>query len=306
MKRTCLLLIFFCLAIFLTACSPNGLYRITLVTDGEHVLEQDLSGDLVVTGGSVTLPAGKKLDGSVHILSGRVTVGGQVTGDVTFLNGDLILEPRSSIGNDLHLGNGSYSGSPETVVAGRINTGSGVALPDLPERTAPHGLARLLRAIISGCLLGFLAAALTRRFPGAVQLVGEAARRHGLVSGAVGLLVGLVGISLLVTIAYTILLIPVTLLGLFGLGAAVLYGWISLGVMAGQFGARMLNWRLSPSLTAFLGTLAFMLVLELLSSIPTLGGIVGMGVAAVGLGAVSLTRFGLHRFVPASQPDLVE
>jgi len=38
--------------------------------------------------------------------------------------------------------------------------------------------------------------------------------------------------------------------------------------------------------------------LELLSSIPQIGGLIGIVFAMVGLGAVFLTRFGLRRFVP--------
>lgn len=301
-KRLPLLTLF--MAFFLTACGADGLYQFTLVTDGEHVFTGELSGDLILIGGMASLPAETVLDGNAHIFSGSLSLEGEIVGDVSFLNGNLTLGPTARIGGDLNLGGGSYHPSPGAAIEGRTNTGTGISLPDLPEQTRPNIWDLLLRTLINGTLLGLLATALVRYAPKAVERVGEAATRHSLVSGAVGLLVGVVGISLLVTMAYTILLIPVTLLGLFVLGAGVLYGWVGLGVSAGRFGVRFLKRPIKPAMAAFFGMLVFMFVLELLSFIPTLGGLMGIAVALVGLGAVSLTRFGLHRFVPAMEENL--
>lgn len=304
MKRFPLTFLVALLSLCLAACGSDGLYRFTLVADGEHTFDQDLTGSLIITDGSVSLSAGTTLDGSVHILSGSLNVDGDITGDVFFLNGDLTLGPTALIGGDLNLGNGSYHPSPAAVIAGHLNTGGGIPLPDLPERQAPTGWTLLLRTVINGSLLGLAAALLTRYAPAAIERVGHAGVRHSLVSGAVGLLVGVVGISLLVTMAYTILLIPVTLLGLFLLGIAVLYGWIGLGVSAGRLGVRVLKRPVKPSTAAFFGTLFFMLVLELLSSLPLIGGLLGIMLAVVGLGAVSLTRFGLQHFTPSTDQNL--
>ncbi len=304
MKRFPLTFLVAFLSLFLAACGSDGLYRFTLVTEGEHILTQDLTSSLIVTDGSVTLPAGTMLDGSVHILSGSFNVDGHITGDVFFLNGDLTLGPSARIGGDLNLGSGSYHPSPDSVIVGQINTGAGIPLPDLPEKQAPTVWILLLRTLISGSLLGLVATVLIRYVPGAVGRVGEAATHHSLVSGAVGLLVGVVGISLLVTMAYTILLIPVTLLGFFLLGVAALYGWIGLGISAGRLGIRILKRPVKPSAAAFISMLVFMLMLELVSSIPLIGDLLGLSVVLIGLGAVALTRFGLRRFTPAANQNL--
>jgi hypothetical protein len=55
---------------------------------------------------------------------------------------------------------------------------------------------------------------------------------------------------------------------------------------------------------AFFGMLVFMFGLELLSLIPAIGSLLGMAVAVIGLGAVSLTRFGSRQFVPAEPENL--
>lgn len=304
MKRTCLLLLLAAMSLLLTACGADGLYRVTLITDGAHRLTGDCTGDMLMLGGQATLSSDATLHGSAHVLAGQLEVQGWVQGDVTLLGGRLTLGPTARVGGNLNLGSGTYHSSPGAIIEGRTHAGSGIALPDLPERGSQPLGGKLLRNLVSAALLGLAAALLARMFPRGVARVGEAAVRHALVSGAVGLLVGVVGLSLLVTMAYTILLIPVSVLGLFVLGLAIAFGWIGLGVTAGRLTGQALKRPLSPAKSAFLGTLACVFALEWLSSIPFIGGLFGIVVAAVGLGAVALTRFGWQRFVPASDADL--
>lgn len=300
MKTNRLLLLLASLSLLLTACGANGLYQVTLITDGEHQLTGAYPGDLLMLGGDATLAPDASLQGSLHLVSGQLDLQGQVLGDVTLLGGDLTLSPSARLGGNLNLGGGTLHPSPGSLIEGRTHTGSGIPFPDLPERNSTSLGGTLLNAL----LLGLAAAFLMRYFPRSIARVGEAASRHMLVSASIGLLVGVVGISLLVTMAYTILLIPVSLLGLFVLGLAVVFGWIGLGTTAGGLISRISNRPLSPVISAFVGTLVFVLVLELLASIPLVGGLLGIIVAAIGLGAVSLTRFGWQTFVPATETGL--
>ncbi len=304
MKHYRLCLILASLSLLLTGCGTSGLYQITLITDGDHQLTGTYPGDLLMLGGQAVLLPDATLQGSIHLVSGQLDVQGKVYGDVTLLGGDLTLGSSARLGGNLNLGGGAFHPMPGSIVEGRIHTGSGIPLPDLPEHGSSPLSVTLLRNLLNALLLGLAAAFLTRYFPRGVVRVGEAAIRHMLVSGSVGLLVGTIGISLLVTMAYTILLIPVSLLGLFSLGLAVVFGWIGLGVSAGRLIGRVLNRAFSPTISAFIGTLVLVLVLEWLTSIPLIGGLLGIVVAAIGLGAVSLTRFGLQKFVPASDTDL--
>lgn len=304
MKTTRLLLLLASLSLLLTACGANGLYQVSLITDGDHQLNGAYPGDLLMLGGQATLPPNAILQGSIHLISGQLDLQGQVFGDVTLLGGDLTLGPTARLGGNLNLGGGTLHPSPGSVIEGRTHTGSGIPLPNLPERDSSPLSGTLLRNLINALLLGLAAAFLTRCLPINVARVGEAATRHTLVCGSVGLLVGVIGISLLVTMAYTILLIPVSLLGLFGLGLAVIFGWIGLGVTTGKLLGLLFNRPFSPAKSAFVGMVVFVLVLELLASIPLVGGLLGIIGAAIGLGAVSLTRFGWQTFVPASETDL--
>lgn len=293
----------FWLALFsflLTACGADGLYSLTVITKGQHELTQNIQGDLLILGGEVTLPEGIVVNENVHLLLGKLTVNGEIIGDVSFMNGDLILGDSALLRGDLNLGGGSFHPSPDSVIEGRVNTGAGVSLPSIPERETASDLSFWFRAILNGLLSGLAAAALVRYFPSGIGRISEAITHHSLASGAMGILVGIVGISLLVTMAFTILLIPVSILMLFLLGAGVFLGWVGLGSELGKLLVMLLKRPVKPSTTAFLGMFVLMPGLQLLFSIPAIGGLLGIALLAVGLGAVSLTRFGFQKFVPTT------
>ena len=83
-------------------------------------------------------------------------------------------------------------------------------------------------------------------------------------------------------------------------------GWIGLGSELGRLLARASKRPFKPSMAAFIGMVVFMPAFQLITSIPLLGGLFGIALVSVGLGAVSLTRSGLRRFVPATDEDLSE
>ena len=256
------------LALFLSACSDAGLYRLVLATEGRHMLNESMQADLVVLGGAVTLPSDTVLHGSLHLLRGEVTLAGRVTGDVTQLGGRLVLAAGARLEGSLQTAGGELERSPLSKVAGSVNRGAGVLFSEAPVRSPVPPLERLRKALFDGLLLGLTAAALAHFFHGPLLLVSESVTHHPAVSLAMGFLVAVVGVSLLVTMAYTILLIPVALLGLLVLGAA------------------------------FAGTLAFGLAQAAFSLLPYLGSILNLLIALAGFGAVFLTRFGFQCFRP--------
>ena len=113
-----------------------------------------------------------------------------------------------------------------------------------------------------------------------------------------------VEVTLLVLLVYTIILIPVALLGLACFGLAVLYGWLACGIALGKWVNQQLTGGISKRWAVFGGTFCFILLLNALTAIPRAGAIFGILAAATALGAVFLTRFGLRRFIPESTADL--
>jgi cytochrome c biogenesis protein CcdA len=120
-------------------------------------------------------------------------------------------------------------------------------------------------------------------------------------AGGLGLLTVFFGVLLIVILAITICLSPVSLIGGLVLGAALIFGWVALGLEVGRRLAIAFkrDWQLATQ--AGLGTLLLSFVVYAVGIIPCIGFIFGVILWATGLGAVILTRFG-GQDLPAALP----
>ena len=300
MKRKFWVLMLVFLGGMLTACGQDGRYQVTLITEGAHVLSGPTLGDLIIFGGNVVLEQDAALDGSAHLLAGKLSLDGEIHGDVSMMAGELAFGPDSRIDGDLNIGGGQVFGLNQAAVTGKVNDGSGIQIPAEPITKTQSLTRKVLGWLVSAVVFGLVAAVLERYLPRHIGNISEAALQHLPVSLALGILAGIVGLSLLVLLAYTIILIPVALLGLACLGLAVIYGWLACGIALGNWVVPRIKTAIGTNWTAFVGTSIFILILNAITAIPQAGGIFGIFVAATGLGAVFLTRFGLRRFVPES------
>ncbi|GAA5121876.1 hypothetical protein [Haloechinothrix salitolerans] len=147
-------------------------------------------------------------------------------------------------------------------------------------------------------LLALIGAWLAHRRPRALRNVHTAVRSHPLVSLTVGALVTVTFLALSVFMAFTLVLLPIGLLGLaIGLAAAG-YGVVCLGSLV----ARWLPVRRAAPATA-LGEVAVMVALQALNAIPVLGTFAAGSLVLTGLGAVVVTYFGLTEFTPVALPE---
>ncbi|MBE0411148.1 MAG: hypothetical protein IBX69_15610, partial [Anaerolineales bacterium] len=153
---------------------------------------------------------------------------------------------------------------------------------------------------IQGIILGGMAFVLVRWKPQLVSHVSRAIVEHPFVSAAMGLLVGVVALVLLVLMAFTIILIPVSFLAGLVFLLAVFFGWIAFGKAVGRLVVNLFKWDLKPAAAAAVGTLVFVVAMNLLALIPLIEGIIPILLAVTGLGAVFLTRFGIIEFVPVT------
>jgi cytoskeletal protein CcmA (bactofilin family) len=301
-KRELEILLLSLALLLLAGCDGEGIYSGTLILDGRHevVAGETLPGDVLVLGGQTFLAAGARVTSSIYMLNGKLDVNGEIRGDVSLIGGELNLGPQARVIGNVDVGGGTLNRAPEAAIQGRLNSGSRLQMPSAPSSRGQDLAGRLFRSMLNALLVAVLAFILGRFVPRPVMRVTEAVTAHPVMSGAMGILAGIVGLSLLVLMAFTIILIPVTLLGIFLLGAAVVFGWIAWGVAVGRRLAQRFAWTFRRPGQAMLGTLAFVLAVELIGLIPYVGGIIGILTASVGLGAVLLTRFGVRRFVPAS------
>jgi hypothetical protein len=303
-----------CILLALSSCGQEGgRYSATLITDGEHAFAdgETVEGDLLIAGGSIKLEEDSRLAGSAYVMGGTIEVAGEIDGSLSMIGGEASLGPTARVAGDVDVGSGTLARSPEARVLGEVSTGtgSGVRVPLFPEWTiiptsgAPSAVERIIKLVVNTVVVAALAFFVVRFLPRPVSRVGEALVRGPVVAGALGLLTLIVAPSLLLLMAFTVILIPVSLLGTLLVGAAVLYGWIAIDSRIGQRLACHLGREIRPATAALLGTLLFVLVVDVSGFVPVVRAVVPVLAAAAGLGAVLLTRFGTTSYVPHTEPD---
>jgi hypothetical protein len=232
MKRLVIVLLLLFPLLTLSACEPQ-VYSGKIILEGQHTIAT-VDGDLVVLSGQVTLPVGSHVTGSVYLLSGELQADGAIGGSVFLMTGALTLGPHAKIQGDLKIGSGTLSRSPTATIGGQVTSETAMAVPLSPAWWNDQSVGgQLLWFLARTVLLAALAFLLARFVPQPIVRVSKAATQHPVISGAMGLLTLVVSLSLLVFMAFTIVLLPITLLGILLLGAAITYGWIALGLEIG-------------------------------------------------------------------------
>jgi len=300
MKRIHLLLLFIFFAFLLAACDGRGVYSGKLILDGDVTVQpgQVEAAEILLLNGTLTVAESARLEGDVYQFLGDLTINGEVDGNVLQFGGNLALGPQAIIRGDLTLSGDLLSGTPEQVVDGEvIRSGSGVPVNQI--NTTLNRLSQGLRLLIELLGLSLLAYGLVGAFPVHFNHISATLGNHFIVSLAMGLLAGLVGLSLAVQMIFTVVLIPVALLCLLLFGVAALLGWIGFGVLIGGWLVDRFKSRWSPQITAAVGTLVCTLLVRLLNQVPLIGDTLSLLLIVTALGAVFLTRFGWQKFVPA-------
>ena len=296
-----------------------------VILGGEFTLAsgETLDGDLVVLGGNGTTQQGSRITGSVFIAGGNLQVDGTVDGDVAVLGGNVSLLSHSIVKGDVSSVGGNVDRAEGAQVLGQVVTGQGLDIPFQvqPFTGVPGGvevpymggriwadafrpLAGIGWSIFQSLMMAALAVLVVMFAPEATNRVSKAIVDQPIIAGGLGILTGIVFPALLVLLAVTICLIPFSLLGVFVLVVAGVFGWIAVGTEVGKRIGTMFNWQLHPAGAAGLGTLVVGLVAGGIGFIPCVGWIAPALVSAVGLGGVVLTRFGtrVYETVPASIP----
>jgi hypothetical protein len=278
---------------------------------------ETMNGDLAVFGGSVVLEEGSVLDGSLIVMGGNAVVAGQVTNDVATLGGNIDLLDAASVGGDIFSLGGNVDVSDLADVQGNFIEEDGFDIPMVPRvgpiqaPSAPRfslDFSPLLAILWFGfrtLLLAALAVLIVMFWPHAAERTSAAVVSNPLATGGLGVLTFLVSPLILIFMAITILLIPVSLIGIIVLIVAAVYGWIAVGLEVGERLAKALSWELHPAASAGIGTLLLTFVVGGIGMIPCIGWIAPFLVASMGLGGVILTRFGSQDYV-VSDPVVPE
>ncbi|HXV72409.1 MAG TPA: polymer-forming cytoskeletal protein, partial [Acidimicrobiia bacterium] len=128
--------------------------------------------------------------------------------------------------------------------------------------------------------------------------ITDAVTQHYVVSFTVGTLLILTALALFAFMAFTLILIPIAIIGIFAGLATLGYGIISWGYLIGTHlpVAR-------PGLATGLGVAAMVIVLQVTAEVPLVGGLVVLGIVLTAVGAVAITYYGVTSFQAAALPD---
>ncbi|HVR31850.1 MAG TPA: hypothetical protein VMS74_03975 [Acidimicrobiia bacterium] len=276
-------------ALLLLSSTHPEVDSVELVLTGPHQVD-DQTGALIIGSAEVTVPADGRLSGPIYVIGGELVVEGAIDLDVTQLAGTVTIAPGAVIAGELHHIGGTQVVS-DTATIGRQTT-----LVWVPADEGP--IAGYLPMVALVLLLALVGSRLTRKRSAALGNVADAIAHHPVVTVTVGALLTLTFIAVFVFMAFTLILIPVAVIGgIIGL-VTVAYGVIGWGHLLG----RRLS-HLSQSRATALGVTAFFVLVELVSWIPLVGDLAVIGALGAGLGAVVLTYYGATRFKPEALPD---
>jgi hypothetical protein len=287
-----------------------------LVLIGGSVLLESGStffGDLVVIGGAVDIQERVEFSGDAVVIGGALTVNTEMRGDIVIIGGPALLQGNAHIRGDL-----VTIGGPAQREDGARVDGSMVDNPPLPVRPDrpdspdigvpvvtprfnldfnPIGDVLWLSATSIG--YGLLALLIVLFLPQNTRRVSDAIVRQPLMAGGMGLLAYTLFVVVMVSlILFTIplitaiLTVPLILIVLLLLGAAMVFGWIALGTEIGTRLMGLLNADIPLPVSAALGTFLLTLVADAFRFIPCFGWIVPAVLAVLAVGAVTMTRFG--------------
>ncbi len=283
------------------AASPND-----IVIGNNYILKngQTLNNDLFILGGTANLMDGSIVNGNIYLLGGNLSAAGTVHGEIIVLGGTMKMASTFSLTGDITSAGASVSADPGAQINGRIYSGEniqyfilpyGVRFPNLSRSFDP--LFRIAAFFLQLFLWTVVALIVAMFIPNHLRRTAQAAITQPLVSGGLGLLTAIVLPILLVLFVITICLIPIAVLGALILILAWAFGLIAVGQEVGKRISIMFKQVWHPALTAGLGTLVLMTILNSLeAAVPCVGWIPKVIVSLIGLGAVLLTQFGIKPY----------
>lgn len=303
LKRIFLVGFTFLLAFFLSACEQNGIYSGKLILGGELVIEGQHSeaADIAIGDGLLSIEEGATLQGDVYQFGGEVDINGELVGNISLFNGSLTIGPQAVVRGDVLLGGGDFELSPAATLIGQVLE-SGSDLPAEQSRTFFSEQSVGMR-LVQYAILVLAAAAGVKYFTRPVERVVNALKSYPAPSLAMGILVIVVGLSLLIQMIFTVLLIPFSIFGMFVMFAAGVLGWIAVSLIVGGLLAARLKIGLPKPFLAAGGVLTLIVVLIILDRFLLGAGLLFLAISIAGIGAVSLTRFGLRNFETENQMD---
>lgn len=293
------------LPLFLSACELRPVYRGMLVLGEKQQLKSHeiLEGDLLILGGEVQIHEGALVTGNVYQLAGQLILSGEIQGGLSVVSGLVRLEDTALILGDLRSGGGTLERSQGAAVLGELQLG--VELPEELTSRPNSWQGQLRQRAMQTVILAVIAYLLGTTLAHPMDRIWPTAFRYPLLALAIGLFGAIVGLVLIVQMAFTIILIPIMLLGLIFFILLAIYGWVAIGQGLATLLPLWKRERPHTQWRSVIGTVSLNLIATMIEFIPLIGPWVPVIAALTGIGAVLLTRFGSRPFSPSRHTQVL-
>ncbi|WP_135821715.1 bactofilin family protein [Halostella litorea] len=233
----------------------------------------DVGGDVTAVGGNVFVGESGSVGGTLEAAAGTVTIAGSV-GDARLAAGTITVASTGTVEGDLRYDGNLTVADGATVAGETIRDGSLDVGPQFPELPWLGTLFGFLMNLLLGALLLLALPTFSAR-------VGEYGVDNTLRAGGIGLLAVVAAPIVFVLFLITIIGIPIAFAWLF---AFLLLAWI--GSVYGAFVVGVALLALTDMSSRWLALVVGLVVVALVTQVPLLGGLFGLLVFLIGLGAL--------------------
>lgn len=263
--------------------------------------------NVLAFGCNVTIAQGATVTGDASGFGANFRVAGAVNGSVSTVGGNVFVESTGVVNGNVSALGGAVASAPGATIGGR--SGSLVPSPVVPNAPVTPFVFpftrsfdvtpslswgfNLIGSLVTALAFAALGALIVVFAPEPTRRVGSAVSNRPLGTAGVGCLTFILLPVLCILLMITVIGIPVAfLLGILAL-IAWIFGWISLGYLAGE---RILSALRTQNILPVVAVVLGVIVLSLISQIPLIGWLIGLIVGLFGIGAVVLTRFGTRPY----------
>lgn len=299
MKRHIWIILF---GLLLTGCTGD-VTSVHILLDRTYTLPESSPNHTVVAllDGDVNLTQGSQFEGSTFIISGDYNLAGTYTGNLTVFGGTLTIGDSATVDGIVNIAGGQVNISPDAIVKATIQEGD-VQIPQATLTTGKFWLDQIVWFFVETIPVILLALMLRRWWWQPFVNVETALMENTMVSAAMGLLVGIVTLVLMVVMAFTLILLPLAMLGLLVLFIAIAAGIIATSHVLFSMFSRRTGIEINDWLALVIGVFIMMLLLNLIENVP-FSSIITVPLLTIGLGAVALTRGGTRPFETAHMTE---
>ncbi len=310
--RILILIVIFSTILIPSTVFASGFQDDKVIFGGNFTLVsgETLNGDLVVFGGNVTLEESSTINGDTVVMGGNLISNGTINGNLVALGGLVELEQFARINGDLTILGGSFDRSDGAYISGNILTEKNVPFElNLPENIGLfEGNFPALRLqqlpFVSATWFFFrlliwtgLAVLIALFIQDQAAVINRAAFGQPFMAILVGMGVIIIAPLVLIALIITILLSPVSLIGIFALLAAWVVGLVSVSIEIGRKLARAFNQSWPIPILAGVGMFILSLFFNGFSQlVPCVGWLPRFVLGVWAMGAVILTRFGSREY----------